>query len=276
MISSKCLCIVIVTWLTFSPSSKAQAFADAEERVFAVKVMQPRAGWSHVCDAAENAIATLAKNYALEPHRRGHFKTHMFGVAMGNGSKVPHILVQPDADRKLHTAFLSQVENYTNHFSTSAKLWMPELMKDYSDLQCELRRINGALTPVFPGSPFSACTINMGPQTVCLPHRDYWNLAHGTCPIGVLGAFNHRTRGHMILHEPKLIIELWRGDIMFIPSAAVTHENAPIAPNERRYSFTQYTAGGLFCHVWCDGLNVKELKASNPAKYKIYADSGDG
>lgn len=141
-------------------------------------------------------------------------------------------------------------------------------MQHYSELQLELVGINSMLAGVFPSSPFCALTINMGPQTVCLPHRDYWNLAYGTCPIGVLGPFDHRTGGQLILHEPKLIIELRRGDVMFIPSAAVTHENAPIAEGEERYSFTQYTAGGLFRYVWCDGRLAKDLRGDDARAYK--------
>ncbi|KAF7969180.1 hypothetical protein HWV62_28009 [Athelia sp. TMB] len=253
----------------------AQAFADAEEYVYAVKVQQPRKGWAAIFMRAENAFAAIAKYYALEPHRRGHFKTHSFGLAMGNGSKMPHRLDQGEGEGKLHADFLKEVEGYVRHFTASAKLWMPKLMQHYSDLQVELMGINSLLTAVFPGSPFCALTINMGPQTVCLPHRDYWNLAYGTCPIGVLGSFNHRTGGQLILHEPKLIIEVRRGDVMFIPSAAITHENAPISVGEERYSFTQYTAGGLFRYVWCDGRLIKELKTADSEKYGQYVDGGE-
>ncbi|KAF7972052.1 hypothetical protein HWV62_19193 [Athelia sp. TMB] len=264
-----------------SARSVAQALVDVHDRVFAVKVKQPSKGWAAIYTRAENAFAVIAAYYALEPHRRGHFKTHTFGVAI-------------DDEIKLHARFVSEVESYVAHFtgpygatplsivsitnliSASAKLWMPDLMQQYSELQLELLGINSMLAAVFPGSPFNACTINMGPQTVCLPHRDYWNLAYGTCPIGVLGPFNHRAGGQMILHEPKVIIELQRGDVMFIPSAAVTHENAPIAVDERRYSFTLYTAGGLFRYVWCGGLTVKELTARDAEKHKVYTSEGEG
>lgn len=148
-------------------------------------------------------------------------------------------------------------------------------MQEYSDLQVELLAINSLLSSVFPDSPFCALTINMGPQTVCLPHRDYWNLVYGTCPVGVLGSFNHRTGGQMILHEPKLVIELRRGDVMFIPSAAVTHENAPVAVGETRYSFTQYTAGGLFRYAWCGRRTVKDTKARDKVLYGKYVDEGE-
>lgn len=58
--------------------------------------------------------------------------------------------------------------------------------------------INNMLTAVFSNHLFCALTINMGPQTVCLPHYNY-----------------------ITLHKPKLVIELYRGDMMFITSAAV-------------------------------------------------------
>ncbi|KAJ7640924.1 hypothetical protein B0H17DRAFT_1216484 [Mycena rosella] len=36
------------------------------------------------------------------------------------------------------------------------------------------------------------------------------------------------------------------GTTILIPSAAIFHSNIPISDNEHRYSFTQYTAGGIF------------------------------
>ena len=73
--------------LTLLPSA-AQAFADAQDRVFAVKVQQPRKGWEAIYRKAEDAFAVIAEHYALQSHRRGHFKTHAYGLTMGNGSEV--------------------------------------------------------------------------------------------------------------------------------------------------------------------------------------------
>ena len=153
---------------------------------------------------------------------------------------------------------------------------MPDLMEEYTDLQVELFATNSALRAIFPNSPFCAFTMNMGPHTVCLGHRDFWNLAYGTCPIGPLGPFNHRTGGHIILHEPKLIIEFRRGDVIFIPSAAVTHENVPIASGETRYSFAMYTAGGLFRYAWCGMRTVKEIQENDKGLYARYVAEGPG
>jgi hypothetical protein len=153
---------------------------------------------------------------------------------------------------------------------------MPDLMREYTDLQVKLFALDCTFRALFPDSPFCSFTANMGPQTVCNAHRDFWNLAHGTCPIGALGPFNHRTGGHIILHEPKLIIEFRRGDVMFIPSAAITHENVPIANGETRYSFTMYTAGGLFRYAWCGMRTLKDIQEKEEFKelYKSYVAEG--
>jgi len=153
---------------------------------------------------------------------------------------------------------------------------MPDLMKQYTELQLELLAINSLLKTMFPDSPFCAFTMNMGPHTVCLGHRDFWNLVYGTCPIGALGPFNHRTGGHIILHEPKLIIEFRRGDVIFVPSGAVTHENVPISEGEVRYSFTMYTLGGLFRYAWCGMQTVKDLRKKDASLYARYIGEGAG
>ena len=172
--------------------------------------------------------------------------------------------------------FLSQQDYFAHAFVASflllvsAWLWMPDLMKEYTDLQAELLAINSLFKSAFPDSLFCSFTMNMGPHTVCLGHRDFWNVVYGTCPIGALGPFNHCMGGHIILHELKLIIEFCWGDVMFIPSGAVTHENVPIHEGETWYSFTMYTAGGLFRYMSCGMWMVKEMKEKNEDGYARY------
>ena len=54
-----------------------------------------------------------------------------------------------------------------------------------------------------------------------------------------------------------MVIEFPRGSTIFIPSALITHSNLPIQPGERRMSFTQYTASGMF-HWVAHGYRTKE------------------
>ncbi|KAJ7041445.1 hypothetical protein C8F04DRAFT_1208408 [Mycena alexandri] len=80
---------------------------------------------------------------------------------------------------------------------------------------------------------FAACTFNFGPHALTLPHLDF-------------GRFNPDRGGHLILWDLKLVIRFPPGSTILIPSAIIRHSNVPIAADEFRCSFVQYTAGGLF------------------------------
>lgn len=99
---------------------------------------------------------------------------------------------------------------------------------------------------IFPGSFFCATTLNLGPQTSTRPHRDSKNLVGGLCAVLALGNFDHRQSGHLILHELKVVLELKAGDLVFFPSAGITHSNSGLRAGETRYSIVQYTAGQNF------------------------------
>jgi hypothetical protein len=51
------------------------------------------------------------------------------------------------------------------------------------------------------------------------------------------------------LWDLKLIIRFPPGCTLFIPSALVRHSNTSIQAHEKRFSFTQYTAAGIFRFV---------------------------
>lgn len=53
------------------------------------------------------------------------------------------------------------------------------------------------------------------------------------------------------------MIEFPPGSTILLPSAVISHSNVPIQPNETRYSWTQFSAGGLF--RWVEhGFQVEE------------------
>ncbi|KAJ6626268.1 hypothetical protein B0H10DRAFT_548468 [Mycena sp. CBHHK59/15] len=98
----------------------------------------------------------------------------------------------------------------------------------------------------FTNSVFATATVNFGPCTVSLPHIDFANLAWGWCAITALGKFDPDKGGHLILWDLGLIIRFPPGSTILIPSALFWHSNVKIQEGETRYSFTQYSAGGLF------------------------------
>ena len=62
--------------------------------------------------------------------------------------------------------------------------------------------------------------------------------------------FDPTLGGHLVLWDLKLVIKFPSGSTILIPSGAIRHSNIGIRAGESRYSFTQYTAGGLF--RWVD------------------------
>jgi hypothetical protein len=105
---------------------------------------------------------------------------------------------------------------------------------------------NTALHRNFKDGAWPAATFNFGPSTISFPHTDPGNSLPGWCSITSLGPFDHKRGGHLILWDLGIIVEFPPASTIFVPSAIVTHSNTPIQPYERRYSFTQYCAGGIF------------------------------
>ena len=96
----------------------------------------------------------------------------------------------------------------------------------------------------------TAATYNLGPRVVCFLHVDSANLPFDLCAITAIGNFDLSEGGHFVLWDCKLLIEFPPGSTILILSAVLAHSNTRVATHETRFSFTQYTAGGLF--RWVD------------------------
>jgi hypothetical protein len=118
-----------------------------------------------------------------------------------------------------------------------------------------------------------------------LGHRDFANLVFGWCAITALGKFDWKKGGHLRLWDCELILEFPPGTTILIPSTAIFHSNIlPIGLHEKRYSFTQYTAGALFQWIthgfqseqeYRDSLSPEELereKEESRARWQAGAD----
>lgn len=119
------------------------------------------------------------------------------------------------------------------------------------------------------GSAFASMTVNYGSSVVTVPHRDHKNLAFGWCAIVALGDFNPREGGHLVLHEPRLVVEFPPGSAALIPSAVLTHSNALISPQAQRASVTFYSSGSLFRFVDNGFQTLRSAQASNMADYQL-------
>ncbi|TEB27660.1 hypothetical protein FA13DRAFT_1596076, partial [Coprinellus micaceus] len=124
------------------------------------------------------------------------------------------------------------------------------------------------LFPNWERSIFCAAACNAGKQVGTCFHRDCRNLAFGFCVVHAVGKYNCRRGGHIVLKEPKLIIQFPSGSHVLLPSATITHGNIPVQDSETRASFTQYTAGAMFRYVDNDFGTEKQLKRKSKAKYR--------
>ncbi|KAJ7602812.1 hypothetical protein DFH06DRAFT_1276311 [Mycena polygramma] len=98
----------------------------------------------------------------------------------------------------------------------------------------------------FARSVFAACTFNFGPHAITVPHLDFGNLSWGW------------------------FIRFPPGSTILIPSAIIRHSNVAVRQNEHRYSFTQYTAGGLFRWIR-NGFQTDEsfLQSASPSQKAV-------
>lgn len=137
-------------------------------------------------------------------------------------------------------------------FSSEAwETWFPNLIAHYrknQELITSAALEGEGFKGPFPLLPQASCTCNLGPHTVTPMHRDTENLSYGVCMVSAFGDFDPEEGGELFLYEPRVVFPMGEGDLLIFPSASITHGNLPLSPkeNQSRYSFTCYSAAGLF------------------------------
>lgn len=140
--------------------------------------------------------------------------------------------------------------------------YAPKLWRYYVDNLRLLFQHHDGLQHNFTNSIFPAATFNLGPQVVTDEHADIYNLVHGLCGVTAGGNYDHEKGGQMYMRQINLVIDFPSGASMLIPSAFVDHGNTPIQAGESCFSFTQYTAWGLFRWVNYGFRSAKSILAS--------------
>lgn len=135
-------------------------------------------------------------------------------------------------------------------------MWAPRIYRYYVDCLSSLYRRYTNLHRNFRKSIFACSMFNFGPLTCTYDHVDFNNLPFGWCAITALGNFDYTCGGHLVLWDLKIAIEFPAGATILIPSGTLRHSNTSLQPGETRYSFTQYSAGGLF--RWVEHGFIKE------------------
>ncbi|KAJ7113739.1 hypothetical protein C8R43DRAFT_1138585 [Mycena crocata] len=248
---------------------------DAKNRVFALLGGRPHRN-QHGFDSYEAAITEATRLFdensaaARGDGRRGDFVAVSAGESFGGGQERPGNLRNTKGNAAITAVMLAswafkRIAGFTNGlFITFA----PALHAFYVEQMSLLHRFAPYLVRIFAEtiSVFAACTFNFGPCTVTLPHVDAANLAWGWCCITALGCFNPDLGGHLILWDLNLVIRFPPGSTIMIPSALLRHSNVSVQQGETRYSFTQYTAGGLFRWVYNGHQSDKDFLASATAQ----------
>ncbi|KAJ7437066.1 hypothetical protein B0H11DRAFT_1754104, partial [Mycena galericulata] len=228
---------------------------DCKNRLFALLAGRP-APKSDGADTYQRAIDEATRLFAQHAEaaagdgQRGAFTAVATGTSFGGGQQQPGNLRNSTTNAAICAIMVAnwailRIIGFSNGMFQS---YAPNLHAFYVLQMRILYRSAPYLRRLFSEalSVFAACTFNFGPHTVTLPHVDAANLAWGWCCITALGQFNPDLGGHLILWDLHLVIRFPPGSTIIIPSALLRHSNVAIQQNETRYSFTQYTAGGLF------------------------------
>ncbi|KAJ7699405.1 hypothetical protein B0H16DRAFT_1349266 [Mycena metata] len=193
-----------------------------------------------------------------ETHRRGStYVPFPGGISHGGGQLVPMSKNHRYLFNKLiQNKFIRRACGFQSSiFGTFA----PKLFCDYITYLQPLFDHDPNLRHNFTNSIFPAVTFNLGPQSVTFGHVDHLNRPDGWCVVTNDGDFDYKRSAHLYLKQLKLVVEFPPAATAAIPSAVIEHGNTPLAPDETRYSITQYAAGGLFRYVKYGFRTVKQL-----------------
>lgn len=122
--------------------------------------------------------------------------------------------------------------------------YFPKCFSHHRKVMRKLQAQHG-FRPPFKNSVYPAACANCGPKTTCRAHRDGLNYPTTPCAITALGDYDPELGGHLVLFELGIYIDFPPGATILLSSACFLHGNVPIRPGERRFSFTQFSAGAL-------------------------------
>ncbi|KAI0047425.1 hypothetical protein FA95DRAFT_1492485, partial [Auriscalpium vulgare] len=196
----------------------------------------------------EQARVKEGRVFRTGNRRRGDFAAESFGISYGGGQVVPGRLVQSDDLGAMCDEFREDEDlmRVAGLQSNSLASYFPKPYADAREAMDELFESRPDLTHNFTTSVYPTATINFGPCTVCLPHKDSLNYPGIACAITALGGFDPDKGGQLVFYDLGLMVRFPPGSTILLSSAALRHGNLPIQAGDHRYSFTQYFPGGLF------------------------------
>lgn len=140
------------------------------------------------------------------------------------------------------------------------KFYAPHVHGWYADTLQKLQQRYPDIQGVLPDLPFCSHTANTGDQVQTPDHVDCMNEKAGFCIIGIFGKFDCSVHGLLRFPELKILMELAHGDVVFIPSALLTHGNTEVCGDAIRRSLTFYTAGAISRFVDSGFMTEKKMQ----------------
>ncbi|TFY65590.1 hypothetical protein EVG20_g5498 [Dentipellis fragilis] len=235
------------------------AILDRQGRIIAVLIGRPKEDDNrepeHRWPAATERVADLLEatrsrgSFTADntPHRRGNIAAWNVGVSYGTGQKIPAVRQHSAKDEELIETLLSDkdVQRIAHFQSQAMASYFPKVYANLHEAMRALTKKQPELKQNFHGSIYPSVTFNLGPKTECIDHNDCGNAPDVPCTVTSLGNFNSDNGGDIYLWGLRLCIRFPAGSTLLLSSAGIRHGNTPIAEGERRYSITQYCAGGL-------------------------------
>ncbi|KAK7047533.1 hypothetical protein VNI00_006299 [Paramarasmius palmivorus] len=256
---------------------KTIVLIDKLDRIWAVLGAPPKdpKWYSEVVPECTKAIQKFHQDSHFTPEDRSNRRSGKryvatnVGVSVGGGQKEPSNIAIRKAGVKSSMAVLQQnkyIMRLMGHTGTLYKTFGHKLAVESRDNIRKLKEQFPHLKP-FPyptsdGPYWASATVNSaepgeGPQVVTVSHTDYGNYARAWCAVTPFGDFNPDLGGHLVFWNLGIAIRFPPGCTILFPSALITHSNLSVQPGETRYSFVQYSAGGLFRWVHNGGMSDK-------------------
>ncbi|KAJ7882134.1 hypothetical protein B0H13DRAFT_2344770 [Mycena leptocephala] len=243
---------------------------DTEGTAFALLAGGPRdPNWTaKVADEAAKRMQEAAKQIWGESAEVYTLPKRYRKKGAGKNNKAPQSFpasLFPPSELPRRGPFYAKIAGFVNGMFES---YAPQLHAYYRTTMESLYREMPNLPRNYDEftSVFAAATFNFGPWTITFPHLDFANLAWGWCAVTALGAFDPDKGDHLILWDLRLVIRFPPGCTILIPSAILRHSNVSIQQGEMRYSFTQYTAAGIFRYVANGFRTEKQVDLSKMSK----------
>ncbi|KAJ7880725.1 hypothetical protein B0H14DRAFT_3434270 [Mycena olivaceomarginata] len=229
--------LVYINWL----GRLSIPIIDSTGRIIAVLGGMPSdmEGWQQVTDRAAQLMETQASkgSFSAEQlhHRRAQepYPQVSHGLSHGGGQLEPGELCNNVANTKLTDGFLRDpsFQRLSGFANCLFRVFAPLLYAFYEQQMALIATWKPTLHWNFARSCLTLTLVT---------------LRGAGALITALGSFDPDLGGHLVLWDLKLVIRFPPSATILIPSTIIRHSNVPVAPHERRYSFTQYTAGGLF------------------------------